>query len=56
MQLLHIGTQNCDRFSSGELRAGLYINDKSHAKTYFDMLLQEKAQIELEIGMPACVD
>ena len=41
-----------DRFSSGELRAGLYINDKSHAKTYFDMLFQEKAQIEQEIGCP----
>ena len=41
-----------DRFSSGELRAGLYINDKSHAKTYFDMLLKEKAQIEQEIGCP----
>ena len=39
-----------EKYSSGELRAGLYINDKNHAKSYFEKLLQEKDQIEQEMG------
>lgn len=41
-----------DRFSSGEIRVGLYVNDKRHAKTYFDLLKQEEDRIELEMGCP----
>ena len=39
-----------EKYDVGELRAGLYIKDKNNAKTYFKMLLKERAQIEKEVG------
>ena len=39
-------------YSSHELRACLYINDKNHAKTYFQLLAQDRSKIENEMGCP----
>ncbi len=39
-----------DKYSNGELRAGLYIHDRRHAKAFFEMLFHDKAKIEREMG------
>ena len=43
---------DAEKYGSGELRAGLYIHDKKHAKAYFNLLLEERAHIEQEFDCP----